>query len=129
MKVDILASTDGKGKHSEEERIVRIIELKVAGLSTLYFPEDPVTGQLRAYFVPDGFNPMEWNVDAYGLICSDRKWVREFKQALRDMGFTVRAVRDVSYSDKDLQGLNYVSMDFGPEFYKSWQKIEAKNAG
>ena len=126
MKVDILASTDGKGKHSEEERIVRIIELKLAGLSTLYFPEDPVTGQLRAHFVPDGFNALEWNVGAYGLICSDRKWIREFKQALRDMGFTVRAVRDVSYAEEGLQGNDYVCMEFGPEFYKSWQKISAK---
>ena len=128
MKVDILASTDGKGHWSEEERIVRIVELKVGYLSTHYYPEDPVHGELRAYFVPDGFNPLEWNVQAYGLIYTDRKWIREFKLALRDMGFTVRAVRDVGYSEQGMQGDNYVSMDFGPEFYKSWQKLEAKKA-
>lgn len=128
MKCDILASTDGKGLWSEEQRIVRIIELKTGYLSSVYYPEEPVHGELRAYFVPDGFNPLEWNVQAHGLIYTDKKWIREFKLGLRDMGFTVRAVRDVSYSEQGMQGENYVSMDFGPEFYKSWLRISAKLA-
>jgi len=126
MKCDIIASTDGKGLWTEEVRTVRIIELKVGYLSTHYYPEEPVHGELRAFFVPDGFNPLEWNIHAFGLIYTDKKWIREFKQALRDMGFTVRAVRDVGYSEQGMQGDNYVSMDFGPEFYKSWLRISAK---
>ena len=103
MQVNIIADTNGKGLWSEEARTVRITELKVGYLSTQYYPEDPVHGELRACFVPDGFNSLEWNVSAYGLIYTDKQWIREFKAALREMGFTVRATRNVSYSDEILE--------------------------
>lgn len=123
MKIDLVINTDGKGKFSDEARPVRITELKLAKLSTVWFPDDPVTGELRAFFNSDGYNPLEWNVGAYGLIYTDKLWIREFKIKLRELGFTVRAVRDVSYSTEDMQGDNYVALEFGPEFYKSWERL------
>lgn len=126
MKVLINTNTNGKGKWSEEERLITIIKLGIGYSSLTYYPEDPFRGELRAYFDNSGFTLGSWNVPGHGLIYTDRLWMKEFKAGLRQLGLSIKAVQNVSYNEKDLQGENYVSMDIGPNFYKSWLRLQAQ---
>lgn len=126
MKTNIQASTNGRGHWTDEERSVTITELRIGYKSTDYFPEEEFAGELRALFDPCGFTPGSWHVGAYGLIYTDKQWLREFKQGLRVLGFSRRAVQDISYSEQGMQSGNYVSMDVGPVFYASWCRLQKK---
>lgn len=126
MKVDIKANTNGKGRFTDEERMVQITSLAIGYSSLTYYPEDPFKGELRAYFNPSGFTVGSWNVDGHGLIVGDRLWIKEFKAGLREVGFSIKAAQNVKYNEKELQGNNYVSLEVGPTFYKSWQRLKTK---
>jgi hypothetical protein len=60
------------------------------------------------------------------LIYTDKLWLREFKAGLRDTGLSIKATQNVGYSEQGMQGNDYVSMDVGPTFYKSWLRLQAK---
>lgn len=126
MKVNIEANTNGKGLWSEEARLVVINRIDIGYSSLTYYPEDPFFGELRAYFEPSGFTRGSWNIQGYGLIYTDKLWMREFKAGLRTLGLTIKAVRDLHYSEQGMQSDNYVSMDIGPVFYASWLKMLKK---
>lgn len=126
MKVQINAHTNGKGKNSEEARLVIITRLGIGYSSLGYFPDDPFNGELRAFFEPSGFTSGSWNVAGYGLISGDRLWLKEFKAGLREVGFSIKAVQNVKYNDKELQGQDYVSLEIGPVFYASWKRMLKK---
>lgn len=126
MIVNIETHTNGKGLWSEEERKVLITKLDIGYSSLVYYPEDSFFGELRAYFEPSGFTDGSWNTQAYGLIYTDKLWMKEFKAGLRSVGLSIKAVQNVDYSEQGMQGENYVSMDVGPNFYKSWQRLLAK---
>ena len=123
MKVSIQTHTNGKSKHSEEAREVLISELQIGYSSLSYYPEDPFHGELRARFEPSGFTPGSWNVGGYGLIYTDRLWLKEFKAGLRSIGLSIKAVQNVKYGEQGLQGREYVSLDVGPTFYASWKRL------
>ena len=134
MIVNIATHTDGKGPNTDEKRLVIINQLKIGYSSLIYFPDDPFHGVLRAYFEPHGFTQGSWNTEGFGLIHSDKLWIREFKKSLRDIGFSIMATRNISYSALELQNAEYVSLDVGPAFYKSWKRISniilrSKNEG
>jgi len=128
MKCNITANTDGKGYWSEEVRPVIITELKIGYNSQDMYPEDPFNGELRAYFEPSGYVHGSWYVPGYGLIYTDKLWMREFKKGLRELGLSIMAVQNVSYSEQGMQGNDYVSMDVGPVFYASWTRLIKKLA-
>ena len=126
MNTNIIAHTNGKGYWTQEERMVEIIRIGFGYKSTDMYPEDPFFGELRAYFEPDGFTPGSWNVAGHDLIYTDKQWMKEFKAGLRAMGFSIKAVQDVSYSEQGMQSNTYVSMDVGPRFYASWNRLVKK---
>jgi len=126
MKVNIEANTDGKGHWSEEQRLVIINRLDIGYSSLNYYPEDPFHGELCAYFDPFGFSRGSWNVPGHGLIYTDRQWMEEFKTGMRAAGFSIKAVENISYSEQGMQSSDYVSMDVGPVFYKSWIRLQKK---
>lgn len=126
MIVNIVANTNGKGLWTNDAKPVLINKIELGYTSIEYYPEDPVNGELRAYFDPSGYGYGSWNVRAYGLIYTDKLWLREFKKELQKLGFSLKAVRDIHYSEQGMQGEDYVSMDFGPAFYTSWKRISKK---
>lgn len=126
MKVDIQAHTNGKGKWSVDARMVQINRIGFGYVSTAYYPEDPFHGELRAYFDPSGFTNGSWNNEGFGLIYTDKLWMKEFKAGLRKHGFSIKAVQNLGYSEQGMQGDNYVSMDVGAVFYASYQKLMKK---
>jgi len=128
MKCNIEARTNGKGHWSDEERLVIIHKLEIGYSSLNYYPEEPFHGELRAYFEPHGFTRGSWNVAGYGLIYTDRQWMQEFKIGLKELGLSIRAVQNVNYSEQGMQGQDFVSMDVGPAFWKSWSRLLKKQA-
>lgn len=126
MKVNIEANTNGKGLWSPEQQLVIIDRLDIGYSSLKYYPEEPFNGELRAYFEPSGFTRGSWNVPGYGLIYTDKLWLKEFKAGLRAHGFSIKAAQNVDYSEQGMQGANYVSMDIGPVFYASWLRLQKK---
>ena len=123
MLCHIETHTNGKGLWTDEQRLVIINKIGIGFSSLTNYPEDPFYGLIRAYFEPHGFTTGSWNVDGHGLICSDRLWIKEFKAGLRAAGFSIKAAQNVSYAEKDMQGLDYVSMNAGPKFYASWKRL------
>jgi hypothetical protein len=127
MDVLITATTDGKGHWSEEARAVDITKLKIGFNNQGMFPGEPFYGELQAYFEGSGFTKNSWNVRAYGLIYTDKQWLREFRAGLRAVGFSRRAVQDVQYSEQGMQGDDYVSFDIGAAFWASWKRVQKLN--
>lgn len=123
MIVNIVANTNGKGLWTKDARPVLINKIEFGYTSIEYYPEDPVNGELRAYFDPSGFGHGSWNVRAFGLVYTDKLWLREFKKGLRSLGFSIKAVQNLNYSEQGMQGEDFVSMDFGPAFYASWKRL------
>lgn len=129
--ININATTDGKGKGTDEIRLVTITALKIGYSNQAYqtaFPGDPFAGELRAYFEPHGFTIGSWNVDGHGLIHGDRQWLKEFKAGLRANGFSIKAAQNVKYGEKILQGKDYVSMEVGQNFFASWMRFQSEAA-
>ncbi len=67
------------------------------------------------------FNTQTWNVDADGLIYTDKQFLHELRAALIANGFSAAAANDVEYSEQGMQGLNYVSCDVGAKFIKAFK--------
>ena len=127
MKVSISANTNGKGHHTEEQRLVIINRLDIGYSSLTYYPEEPFNGELRAYFDNSGFTLGTWNVPGHGLIYTDRQWLKEFKAGLRDLGLSIKAVQNVGYSEHGMQGDDYVSRwtDNLFRFCTKWRAVES----
>lgn len=110
LKIGIVATTDGSGWWSEAVRTVRVY-----GLSVPYIDDEDDFGELRAFFTK-----ATWNTKRHGLIYTDSQWIKEFNAELIKHGLDGT---DVSYSEQGMQGDNYVSLDVGGKFLKSWKKL------
>jgi hypothetical protein len=114
MPVSFICRTDGKGLWSSTATKVQVTELE---LYTIYYDGDPIY-ELKAYF-----NKVNWDTNKLGLIYTDATWMRDFKQNLKQLGLGT----DVTYSEQGMQGDDYVSLDVGPKFLRSWQRINKTN--
>ena len=104
--------TAGDGYWSEKSRAVRIVKLKLG-----YVSDDEDFGELRVYF-----DKNDWDVDNDGLIYTDSLFAKELREWLTSLNYD--ATRDtVFYSEMGMQGDNYVSLDVGEEFIKSWDAL------
>lgn len=105
----IVFHTAGNGLWSDEERAVRITDIKL-GVGI----EDggKIFGELRVYF-----DRRTWDTMEHGLIYTDRLFMRELQLFLDEHGLPGK---DVTYSEQGMQGDDYVSCDAGTKFYKAW---------
>ena len=115
MKVNFVCNTDGNGVWSREAKAVKIHKINI-----LFYHMDSrtgYTGELAAYF-----NQRTWKLSKHGLIYTDKLWIKEFRDELKNLGFSEKAVRSVDYSEQGMQGDNYVSLDAGEAFMKEWDE-------
>lgn len=106
-KVNFRTRTSGNGYWSSKRKSVTINRVAIA-----YVDDEGTFGELRAYF-----NPAEWDVDNDGLMYSDMGWKHSFLTCMeKTFGFSPDAILDISYSEQGMQGMDYVSMDVGPQF-------------
>lgn len=110
MKVNFTCNTDGKGLWSRERK-----EVKVHKIGLNYRDDEYNFGELIAYF-----NQRTWRLSKHGLIYTDKLWIKEFRNNLKALGFSEKAVSDIDFSEQGMQGDNYVSMDVGKYFLNEW---------
>jgi hypothetical protein len=76
-----------------------------------YVSDDKDFGELRVYF-----NTQDWDVNALGLIYTDKLFEQELNAFLVAHGLCA-----VSYSEQGMQGDNYVSLDVEGDFIDAWE--------
>jgi len=114
MKFSTTLNTSGSGLWSQEKREVVITKIEFYGLGEHSVNCDDF-GELRVYFTK-----RSWNIDKHGLIYTDPKFLRELRAELKRVQ---PAGSDVDYSEQGMQGFNYVSLDVGKSFIKSWNRL------
>lgn len=110
MQVSMTIATDGSGFWSSWAKNV-----KVTGLDLAFTDDSKSYGELRVYF-----DAKSWNINRHGLIYSDFAFIQKLKARLANMNLGT----DVSYSEQGMQGRDYVSLDAGPEFIKSFESAK-----
>ena len=108
LKKPVTLHTDGKSSLWSRHAA----KVKITSLSMPYINEERDFGELRVYF-----DTNTWDVENEGLIYTDNQWLREFKSLLNSLAYDES---DVCYSEQGMQGDNYVSLDVGEKFIKSW---------
>lgn len=103
----VALQTSGGGYWSTHARLVGITSIELV-------PYDVDYGELKVYFNTD-----TWRPDQHGLIYTDPMFKEQLVQWLISLGF---AGGDVGYSEQGMQGDNYVSLDAGEAFVKSYIK-------
>lgn len=86
--------------------------VKTTYINLPYVNDEQDFGELRVYF-----DTASWDVNEDGLIYTDSKFLKELRAKLNEIGM---AGADVDYSEQGMQGDNYVSLDVGEKFIKSW---------
>lgn len=66
------------------------------------------------------FNTETWSEDKNGVIYGDSGFIADLRTALAKAGMTAKAVKDIEYSERGMQGDDYVSFDVGADFLADW---------
>lgn len=110
----IIFNTSGDGYWSG----VVNAQVEITDMQVAYIDDDfplggcPEFGELRVYFNTD-----TWDIQEHGLIYTDGLFIRQLIKFLNQHGLVGS---DVSYSEQGMQGDDYVSLDVGEQFLKSW---------
>lgn len=111
--------TNGKGLWSDVVRNVKITGLDLENLDNWDNPKRaPKFGELRVYFTKNS-----WSIHKHGLIYTDDLFIKGLRKALTKAGYKGHGV---DYSEQGMQGRNYVSLDVGVAFIKSWNARHEK---
>jgi hypothetical protein len=100
-------NTDGSGLWSNVAK-----EVSVNTLDLAYISFDENFGDLHVSFDAD-----DWDIDVFGLIYTDKLFLKELKAALAAAGFNAD---NIDYSEMGMQGRDFVSLDVGAGFIESW---------
>ena len=111
---EVILHTDGlRGLWSDVAKAVRITDIQIGYIDDEFEPgKHPTFGELRVQF-----DTKTWDVSEDGLIYTDRLFLKELQEFLDAHGLQGG---DVSYSEQGMQGDDYVSLDVGGKFLKSW---------
>lgn len=108
FKFERTLQTNGKGYWSNV-----IAPVNTTKITVDYVNDERDFGELRVHF------DNSWIVNTDGLIYTDPQFLKELRKELTAVGF---AGTDVDYSEQGMQGDDYVSLDVGKKFMKSWDK-------
>jgi hypothetical protein len=110
VRFEAVFETMGDGYWSNQARAVQCTKIAVP-----YVNDEADFGELRVYFDTD-----TWDVEEHGLIYTDSLFITMLREKLSEIGFEGS---DVEYSEQGMQGDNYVSLDVGEKFLRSWLDI------
>jgi len=108
--LQVYIPTDGMGYWSDQAKEVFVEKMDIA-----YLNDENDFGELRVFFDTE-----TWKTEKDGLIYTDKLFLIELRKYLISIGF---CGDDVGYSEQGMQGDNYVSLDCGEKFIKSWLDI------
>lgn len=111
IKVDTVLHTNGKGYWSKHAKAV-----PVTGLELSYVNDARTFGDLRVHF-----DETVWSIRSHDLIYTDPLFLKELRNLLKSIG--IKGGRGVDYSEHGLQGRDYVSLDVGTTFIKSFKSM------
>lgn len=109
IKFNCVLETAGDGYWTEVSKKVNVTSIAVP-----YINEEEDFGELCVYF------DKSWDVRKDGLIYTDSLFLDLLCGELLAAGLNSI---DVSYSEQGMQGDNYVSLDVGPAFLRSFKEI------
>jgi hypothetical protein len=92
--------------------------VSVTGVGLGYVNDEEDFGELRVYF-----DTNTWDVNEDGLIYTDSLFLAMLRERLAACGFDAT---DVTYSEQGMQGDNYVSLDVGEKFLRTWFAVVDK---
>jgi hypothetical protein len=101
----VTLNTNGKGYWSNTAKAVRTVDMRLG-----YVSDERDFGELCVYF-----NTEDWDVNALGLIYTDKQFKTELNAFLVAQGLCA-----VEYSEQGMQGDNYVSLDVEEDFLQAW---------
>lgn len=110
IKVNTALHTNGRGYWSR-----RAMAVPVTGLDLSYVNDTRTFGDLRVYF-----DESVWPTHRFNLIYTDPLFLKELRAFLKSIG--IEGGKGISYSEHGLQGDNFVSLDVGTTFIKSFKK-------
>ncbi len=102
----VIFNTSGTGYWSNVAKAVEIVDMQLG-----YVSDEGDFGELRVYFNTD-----TWDVKQDGLIYTDKQFKLDLMQFVKEHGLVV----DLCYSEQGMQGTDYVSLDVGADFLRSW---------
>ena len=102
-------STAGDGYWSDVAKPVLITDMRLG-----YVSDDKDFGELCVYF-----DTKYWDVNKDGLIYTDSQFLSDLQAFLDSMGLMGA---DVEYSEQGMQGDDYVSLDVGEGFLRTWNE-------
>ena len=106
--------TNGRGYWSSKATAVNITKLDLQ-----YCNSDKDFGELCVYFTSDS-----WDVNAMGLIYTDKLFMQELRAYLQTIGFSEAEANNVNYSEQGMQGDAYVSCDVGAPFINGLMRLD-----
>jgi hypothetical protein len=98
-------NTNGLGYWSNTAKAVRITDMRLG-----YVSDERDFGELCVYF-----NTQDWDVNALGLIYTDKQFKAELNAFLVAQGLCA-----VEYSEQGMQDEEFVSCDVGEDFITAW---------
>jgi hypothetical protein len=107
IKFKAVIKTSGKGLWSDAVK-----DVKLLGMDIPYTDDNDSFGELRVYF-----DTNTWNTFDDGLIYTDEKFLNELRIFLCVLGFPGS---DVNYSEQGMQGRDFISLDVGVSFIKTF---------
>jgi hypothetical protein len=110
IKFNTEFETAGDGYWSNVAKTVTTTEISVP-----YVNDEVDFGELRVYF-----DTQSWDVNEDGLIYTDSLFLAMLRERLAECGFDAT---DVTYSEQGMQGDDYVSLDVGEKFLRTWLDI------
>ncbi len=114
MKAYTTLHTNGRGYWSRTAKAVDVTKLDLQ-----YINNERDFGELCVYFNTD-----TWDVNALGLIYTDKQFMQELRTYLQTLGFAEAEANDVSYSEQGMQTDEYVSCDVGAAFIAGLARLD-----
>jgi len=102
----VIFSTNGSGLWSHIKKNVTITKLHL----------EKDWSELRVYF-----DTNDWNIFEDGLIYTDKKFLDDLKDYLKNIG--IWDSDRISYSEQGMQEVDYVSLDVTDDFIDGWESI------
>ncbi len=109
IKFNCVLETAGDGYWSDVAKKVNVTKINVP-----YIDEDETFGELCVYF------DKHWDTSKDGLIYTDGLFLELLRDKLTEAGLDGS---DVDYSEQGMQGEDYVSLDVGESFLRSFKEI------
>jgi len=120
-KVELLLQVGGDGLWSSCRKPVRVTRLAVHGMN--HAPqgeEEHLAGELRVFF-----DTATWVIRNDGVIYTDQTFLAGLRSYLGTL-VPQEAASDIGYSERGMQGIDFVSLDVGPAFIQGWKLLAAR---